>query len=73
MQTRLSSLTEQLLSTAIGFIVSLLVWELVVKPLWHIQTSISDNFQITVLFTVVSICRGYWVRRLFNRLNNKNN
>ena len=66
-QTRLGSLVEQLLNIGSGFVISCLLWEFVVKPLWHIQTDFAENLQITALFTVVSIVRGYAWRRLFVR------
>lgn len=64
-QSRLGSLVEQLMSVFTGFVVSLLLWEYVVKPVWSIQTGFSDNLQITALFTVASIARGYAWRRIF--------
>lgn len=73
MQTRLQSFIEQLLNIGSGFLVSLLVWEFVVKPIWNIQTSHAENLQITLLFTVVSIARSYAWRRVFNHRLNKNN
>ena len=64
-QSRLGSLVEQLMSVFTGFVVSFLLWEYVVKPVWSIQTGFSDNLQITALFTVASIIRGYAWRRIF--------
>lgn len=52
---------------------SLVVWELLVKPIWGIQASFADNLQITVLFTVVSLARSYTWRRVFNHFSHKNN
>lgn len=74
MQTRLGSLTEQLLNTGSGFLLSLLLWEFLVKPLWGLNTSFIDNLSITLLFTLASVFRGYALRRFFNSLhkNNKN-
>jgi hypothetical protein len=71
MQTRKGSLVESLAGTAIGFIISLLVWQFIVRPWWHLQTSFVENLEITTLFTVVSIARGYFVRRMFNMLHKK--
>lgn len=65
-QTRLGSLVEQLLNIGSGFIISSLLWAWVVQPVWGIQTSFAENLQITSLFTVVSVVRGYWWRRHFN-------
>lgn len=68
MQTRLHSLVEQLASVATGFVLSLLLWHFVVQPVWGIRTSVADNLQISTLFTVASIARGYLWRRVFNAL-----
>ncbi|MBT2325534.1 hypothetical protein J7E62_24680 [Variovorax paradoxus] len=73
MQSKRGSLLETLFGTASGFVISLLVWEFVVKPLWKLDTSFVENLSITMLFTVVSVARSYVVRRFFNWLNNKNN
>ena len=66
-QTRLGSLVEQLLNIGSGFVISSLLWEFVVKPVWNLQTGFAENLQITALFTAVSIVRGYCWRRLFVR------
>ncbi len=71
-QSRKMSFLEQLLNIGSGFIISALVWEFVVKPGWHLQTSFTENLSITMLFTVVSLLRGYIWRRLFVQLDNKN-
>lgn len=73
MQTRTHSLIEQLFNTASGFLISVLVWQFVVGPIWHLHTNFAENLEITLLFTVVSIVRSYAWRRLFNRMSNKNN
>ena len=73
-QTRLGSLVEQLLNIGSGFVISCLLWEFAVKPIWHIRTDFAENLQITLLFTAVSIARGYawrrwWVRRYERRIS----
>jgi len=70
MQSRLGSLFEQVSNTAFGFVLSMLTWEFVIKPLWDLPTTHGDNLAITTVFTVISILRGYVVRRFFNRLHN---
>ena len=67
MQTRVSSFVEQVLNVGSGFIVSLIVWTLIVTPYWNIKVSMIDNLTITALFTVISVARGYLWRRYFNR------
>lgn len=67
-QSRRHSLIESLTQQAAGLIISLLLWEFVINPIWNLQTSVMDNLSITMLFTVASIIRGYLFRRLFNRV-----
>lgn len=66
-QSRRLSLIESLTQQAVGLFLSILLWEFVAKPVWNIQTDMADNITITLLFTLVSICRGYIFRRIFNR------
>lgn len=68
MQSSRQSMVETLTSTAVGFALSVTVWEFVVKPVWSIDTSFAENISITLLFTVVSIARGYVLRRIFNNM-----
>ena len=68
-QSRRLSLIESLTQTTAGFVISVLVWEFVVKPVWNIQTDLADNLIITLMFTVISIARGYLFRRFFNGLH----
>lgn len=73
MQSRRHSMLESLGGTAIGFVISVLVWQYIVNPLWDLHTGIIANLQITILFTVVSVVRSYYVRRLFNMMHKNNN
>lgn len=65
MQSKNMSLIETVLSVLIGYIVALLS-QIVVFPLFDIEVSLIDNLLIGLLFTVISIIRGYYIRRLFN-------
>lgn len=64
-QSKWGSLIETCTHTAIGFVIAYFLghWLYV---LYDIPVSHSANFQITCWFTVVSIARGYVVRRWFN-------
>lgn len=64
-QTKLESLIETCLNVAIGFCVSYSMWPLVAW-LYDIPYSAAQNLGITMIFTVLSITRGYIVRRWFN-------
>lgn len=65
-QTPLQSFIEAVSNIAPGFVVSYLVWVLIVVPLWNIPVSLFDNFTITCVFTVTSLMRAWLIRRLFN-------
>lgn len=56
---------ETLINVAIGFVVSMLLTA-VVFPAYGHAVSFGQNLQITVIFTVASVIRGYVVRRWFN-------
>lgn len=67
-QTRMQSISEAAASTAIGFGVS---WA-VTPPILHLfgyHAGAGTSFGITCIYTVISMVRGYYVRRLFNRLH----
>jgi len=61
---------EAALNTASGFLISLLT-QWVVFPFFSFHPSLHENLEITTIFTVVSIARSYFWRRLFNTLHEK--
>lgn len=67
MQTKLGSLIEALAGTAVGMLISVIVSHYL-YPLYGWTPSLAVNFEITAIFTVVSIIRGYVLRRIFTRL-----
>ncbi len=69
-QRRRISFLETLLNTAIGFGVALLS-QFAVFPLFDIYVPLETNLWIGFWFTVISIVRGYLVRRLFVWLHNE--
>ena len=66
-QSRLGSLAETLASIAVGFVVSVVITAIVMPAYGH-AVSLTDNLQITAIFTVASIVRSYCLRRLFNAM-----
>ncbi len=67
MQTKKYSLIESITNTFIGFMVSL-VAQLIIYPSMSIKVTFSQNIKITLIFTIISISRGYIIRRFFNRI-----
>lgn len=70
-QSKLISLIEQTLNVLSGFLLSLIVWYIIIIPVFNIDTNFGENFLIVCIFTTVSIIRGYLWRRLFNKLHIK--
>lgn len=64
-QTRLGSLIEACINTAIGLIGSILL-SLIVYPMFGHSFTFAQNVGITAIFTVWSVLRGYVIRRWFN-------
>jgi ribose/xylose/arabinose/galactoside ABC-type transport system permease subunit len=64
-QTRLSSFVEQLVNVSIGFSIALTA-QLLVYPRMGIDLSVGTHVEITLMFTLISIIRGYLIRRYFN-------
>lgn len=66
MQTPRQSLIESLNNTALGFVISY-ASSFLIFPLMGIDSSPGKNLVITLYFTVISIIRGYAIRRWYNR------
>lgn len=70
MQSKKNSLIEAVTNTAIGFVISLLSTFLIF-PIVGIESTSSKNVIITIFFTLISILRSYFLRRLFNSTQKK--
>jgi hypothetical protein len=64
-QSKIESLIETVINTAIGYVVAL-ASQLIVFPMVGIDVPISTNLEIGAWFTVISVARGYVIRRWFN-------
>jgi hypothetical protein len=69
-QRKIHSLLETCLSTAIGYGVAVLA-QIVIFPFFSISVSFGSNLWIAGFFTLISLIRSYFVRRLFNHLHFK--
>lgn len=66
-QQKKHSLLEQIVSTAVGFVVACFVWEYIMLPLFDgAYLTKEDTVIITAIYTFFSIIRGYGFRRAFN-------
>jgi hypothetical protein len=69
-QTKLQALRETVASTAIGFVIAYAATAFVM-PAFGYRVTHADNFWITCIFTVISLVRGWCVRRLFDWLHHR--
>ena len=66
-QTKKHSVAEAVINVLVGMVTSLLV-QVVIFPLFNIRMSAADNINLCLIFTVVSVIRSYLLRRFFNWL-----
>ena len=66
-QTRLGSFIEAWANVAIGFAINW-VCNLLILPLFGFNITGTQAFQMGLIFTVISVARGYLLRRWFNQL-----
>jgi cyanate permease len=64
-QSRRHSALEAAVNVAVGYLLALAT-QILVFPLFDIHITFSSNLGISVVFTVLSLVRGYALRRAFN-------
>lgn len=65
-QRRLHSVYETITSTAVGYLLSFACQQWIIAPLFNLRTDVMENILIVAIFTIISLLRGYGVRRFFN-------
>lgn len=63
-QSRATSLTKSVVSTGVGFGISL-VAQCIFLPLLGVEIALHQNITFAVFMTVISIARGYMMERVF--------
>lgn len=71
MQSRRHSALESVANVAIGYGVAV-ASQIVIFPMFGIHIPLGDNLLIGLWFTAISIFRSYSLRRVFNRINERN-
>jgi membrane protein CcdC involved in cytochrome C biogenesis len=66
MQSKRRSALEAVTNVTVGFLVAVGA-NLLVLPAFGYEVTIIDSFAIGWVFTVISMLRSYFLRRLFNR------
>ena len=65
MQSKRESMIESLMNVGIGWFISFIA-NMLVLPLFGYNINLTDGVLISIIFTIISIVRGYMVRRWFN-------
>jgi membrane protein implicated in regulation of membrane protease activity len=65
-QTKKESLAEATMNVMIGFLITMTA-SFVVYPMFGVIMSHWTNVWVTITFTVISLIRGYVIRRWFNK------
>ena len=65
MQTKRQSLIETLTSVFVGWLIGVIL-NLTILPLFDYDITVVDSLWVSLIFTTVSVIRGYVIRRWFN-------
>jgi len=66
-QSRLMSLVEAVANVIVGYGVAV-VTQILIFPVFGLQTTLAQNLKMGAVFTIVSLGRSYALRRLFEGL-----
>jgi cobalamin biosynthesis protein CobD/CbiB len=66
-QSRIMSLVEAIANVAIGYGVAV-VTQMLVFPVFGLQTTLAQNLKLGLVFTMVSIARSFALRRIFEAI-----
>ena len=66
-QTRTMSLIEAVTNVIVGYALAVIT-QILVFPAFGLNATLAQNLKLGLVFTVVSIARGYALRRLFEGL-----
>ena len=70
MQSKKESMIETLTNVGIGWFISFIA-NMLVLPLFGYNINLTDGVLISIIFTIISIVRGYLIRRFFNSKERK--
>ena len=65
MQSKRESMIETLTSVFIGWLIGVIL-NLTILPLFNYNITVVDSLWVSLIFTVISVVRGYFIRRFFN-------
>ena len=68
MQSRSLSLIEAMTNVVVGYVLAVAT-QIVVFPWFELNPSLGENVTLGLVFTAISLIRGYALRRLFTRFD----
>lgn len=69
-QTRRMSLAESVTNVVVGYVLAIIT-QIVVFPLFGIVTDLKQHLAIGLAFVVVSLARGFVLRRIFEHFSRR--
>lgn len=66
-QSRATSFAEALANVTVGYLLALATQQLLF-PLFGFEASLAEHGAIAAVFTLISLCRSYLLRRLFTQV-----
>jgi uncharacterized membrane protein len=69
-QTRRMSLLESVTNVVVGYVLAIIT-QIVVFPLFGIVTDLKQHLAIGLAFVVVSLARGFVLRRIFEHFSRR--
>ncbi len=70
MQSKRESMIETLTSVFVGWLIGVIL-NLTILPLFNYNITVVDSLWVSLIFTVISVVRGYLIRRFFNSKERK--
>ena len=68
-QSKKHSALEAVVNVTTGLLLSIFIIQPIVFSIWDIHLTVGENTTIAIIFTIVSLVRGYAVRRWFNYIH----
>lgn len=69
-QRKLGSLIEAIANIVIGFAINFIA-NMTILPMFGFNITAGQAFSVGLIFTIISVVRSYYVRRLFNQIKAK--
>lgn len=70
MQSKRESMIETLTSVFVGWLIGVIL-NLTILPLFNYNITVVDSLWVSLIFTAISVVRGYLIRRFFNSKERK--